>query len=199
MIRRSLVVLPLLLLAACGGKSDGANASANAADAAASTPAATAASAPAATAAAGETKLAPGEWLTNTEVVSFEIPGMPPEAARQAMAHKNSASACLTAEQAARPNSDFFARSDAQSNCHSENFSMTGGRMSATLVCSATAPGGGEMRMDVAGSYLPTSYDITSTMTGRGPSGQMKIVAHTTGQRTGECTAAPAAPAGKVG
>jgi len=180
MIRSSLITLPLLLLAACGSGAEKADAPQKAdAQAAAEGP-----------------RLEPGQWEMVSEIVSAELPGAPPEALRQVIGRKQTISHCLTAEEAARPQSEFFNRPQPEANCRQDGFSMANGRIQASMICAGN--GSGEMRTQMEGRYEPTSYDITATIRMAAPANAgeaagdgMKMSAHVVGRRTGECSSAP--------
>lgn len=131
----------------------------------------------------------PGKWQATSELVSMEMPGMPPEIAKANMGKKTVFAHCITAEQAVKPPSDFF--TDRQNkNCTTKSFTMSGGKLDATMTCTGERSGG-EMTMTIKGDYLPTSYTATMTMVSAGMQGggEMKMIATTTGQRVGECDA----------
>jgi hypothetical protein len=100
---------------------------------------------------------------------------------------------CLTPEQAAKPPQDMLG---AAKNCTYEKFEMTGGKMSASLVCK-NPPGrpGADMHATMSGNFASTSYDVTSeaimnmpAMPGR-PSGAVTTKTQVTGKRIGDCDA----------
>lgn len=169
----------LLLLAACGDASKEADKTATSAV----TPA-TPLPAPAA-----QVRFLPGKWQATSELVKMEVPGMPPEMAKANVGQKTNFEHCITAEQAAKPPSDFFTNAK-QTSCTTKNFAMVGGKLDATMVCvNDKAPG--NMTMTIKGDYHPDSYTATMTMvTDGGPNGgEMKITAATSGKRVGECDA----------
>jgi hypothetical protein len=147
----------------------------------------------------GANKLQPGQWESQTRILSVEVPGAPKEVAaalsKSVSAKVNTLSDCLTPEEAERPAADMFAGNRGTGECRYEKFSMTGGKMDSTMVCKNPAQPG-EVRMTMAGDYTPTGFALDMTMlmpAGSMPGGQgMTMRARTEGRRTGEC----AAPAG---
>jgi len=132
----------------------------------------------------------PGQWQSNVELESIDIPGMPEAAvaqmkktmARVATGHKT----CLTREQAMKPKEDFFA--GASSNCRYDKFSMDDGKMTGTMRCT-NPQGGGSQLIDFDGTYSPDSYEMrmASAVEGASPAGAMKMVMRVSSKRTGEC------------
>jgi hypothetical protein len=174
MTAKLLMLMPLLLLGACGDKPSNSD---SAKQSAAEAPA------PAAI------KLQAGKWQATSELVSMDVPGMPPELAKANVGQKTTFENCITAEQAEKPASDFFTNAK-NNDCKAQNFTMTGGKLDAKLTCvDRTTPG--EMTMTMNGDYTPTSYAATMTMVTSGApgGGEMKIIAKTQGKRIGECDA----------
>lgn len=176
-----MLVLPLLMLAACDNspKVEAENASIE--EVAGKVRAAN----------EGSTMIVrPGQWESSVELESIEVPGMPEAAvaqmkktmARVATGQKT----CLTPEQAKKPKEDFFA--GAGSNCRYDKFSMDDGKMTGTMRC--TSPqGGGTQLIDFDGTYSPESYEMrmASTLEGASAAGPMKMVMRMTSKRIGEC------------
>lgn len=135
-----------------------------------------------------EMKIQPGQWQATNEILSASSPGVPPEALKQMIGQKNTASNCITPEEAAKPNASFLAAQD-KSDCTYQDWKMDDGKMSGTMSCS----GGqlmGKMVLKMDGTYGPESYAMTMDMNTSGlPGGlTMNIKAKTTGKRLGECT-----------
>ena len=164
----------LLLLAACGDASKDADKTATSAV----TPPAPA-----------QVRFQPGKWQATSELVKMEVPGMPPEMAKANIGQKTSFEHCITAEQAAKPPSEFFTNAK-QTDCTSKNFSMVGGKLAATMVC-VDQKTKTNMTMTMQGDYHPDSYTATMTMVtdGMPNGGEMKITATTSGKRVGDCDA----------
>lgn len=135
-------------------------------------------------------QIQPGLWEATSRVVDVSAPNLPVQLrdqmiARPATSRRN----CITPEQAARPDANFF-MSQAQANCSYRDFSMRNGRLQGTMSCTG---GGmpGTMTTTMAGAYGPASYDMTMRMqtTGMPQGADMTIEARTTGRRVGDCPA----------
>ncbi len=165
----------LLLLAACGDASKDADKMAT--------------SAVRPPAPAAQIRFLPGKWQATSELVKMEVPGMPPEIAKANVGQKTTFEHCITAEQAAKPPSDFFTNAK-QTNCTTKSFSMVGGKLDATMSC-VGEKAKTNMIMTIKGDYQPASYTATMTMVTAGApdGGEMKITATTSGKRIGECDA----------
>jgi hypothetical protein len=168
----------LLLLAACNKAPESAD---------------KASPAPANPLAAATMNFQPGKWQATSELVKMEVPGMPPEMAKNNLGQKTSFEHCMTPEQAARPKSDFFTKNDGTTDCTTKNFAMVGGKLDAAMAC-VDKKTKTEMNMTIKGDYQPTAYTATMTMvTGGAPGGgEMRIIANTSGKRIGDCDAKPA-------
>ena len=131
----------------------------------------------------------PGLWESTTQVVSVSAPNLPVQARDTMMRPSPPRRNCITPEQAARPDANFF-NSAQNSNCSYRDFTMRGGRMQGTMTCTG---GGmpGTMTTNMTGEYGPRSYDITLSMRTEGmpQGGDMTIVARTRGRHVGECPA----------
>lgn len=131
----------------------------------------------------------PGLWESVTRIVSVSAPNLPVEARNSMMRPSAPRRNCITPEQAARPDANFF-NSAQNSDCTYRDFTMRGGRMQGTMTCTG---GGmpGTMTTSMTGEYGPRSYDITLRMqTGGMPQGgDMTFVARTRGRHVGECPA----------
>lgn len=179
MIRHSLIVLPLVLLAACKPAPDATKADADSAPATATAPA------------ADQVKVKAGEWETTTELVTMELEGVDPALLKDNIGKKTTIKNCVTPEQAARPAAEFFSNPEVKDGrCKSEKFEMAGGRMSGVVTCEGGEGETGPMRMEMTGTYAPDAYATTVTMTGSGAGGKtMKMVARSSGKHVADaCT-----------
>jgi hypothetical protein len=133
-------------------------------------------------------KIKPGQWEIAVAIDKMEMPGMPAGASDR-MKQTQKTSTCITPEQAAKPAGDLFAGKGA-SNCKFDTFTMTDGKMNATMSCKQPdMPGTSKTVM--SGSYGATEFsnEVTSTISGM-PGGQtMTMHATSSGHRVGECTA----------
>ncbi|WEK02281.1 MAG: DUF3617 domain-containing protein [Candidatus Sphingomonas phytovorans] len=144
-------------------------------------------------------KLQPGKWQTTIKILSVDAPGMPAQmgaAMKQQMsaAGSQTVESCLTPEMVAKPPENMFA--GGAQNCTYEKFSMSDGKMDATLVCKGGAAGPGEMRATMSGNFASTSYDVTSdasmnmpAMPGAAGGGKVNTKTQVIGKRVGECDA----------
>lgn len=179
MHRALAIAIMLLPLAGCGDKPESGDQTAAAESGGAPAPLA-----------AKPNNFEPGKWQATSELIKMEVPGMPPELAKANLGQKTTFEHCMTAEQAAKPPSDFFTNNGPTTNCATESFEMAGGKLDATMICEdRNTPG--KMTMTIKGDYQPTSYAATMTMVTDGApnGGEMKITATTTGKRVGECDA----------
>lgn len=166
----------VLVLAACG-KSGGGNES-------------TAAAGGGGSASAAGVNLQPGEWEMKTEVVNVSAEGLPAGITDGMKAQASSTTkTCMTPEEAKGPKGDIFAGKG--SNCKSEGFSWSGGRIKGKTTCTGQG-GAGKTVMEMDGQYSPQSIDMTmKSETDLGMQGKaMKMEMRVTGRRVGECSAA---------
>jgi hypothetical protein len=162
----------VLALAACG-KSGGGNESAAAGGGG--------------SASAAGVSLQPGEWEMKTEVVNVAAEGLPAGIAEGMKAQAASTTkTCMTPEEAKGPKGDIFAGKD--SNCKSESFSWSGGKIKGKTVCSAGG-GSGKTEMEMDGTYSAQNIDMTmktkTDLAGKAMTMEMRVQ----GRRVGECTA----------
>jgi hypothetical protein len=134
--------------------------------------------------AASGLRMSPGRWEASTEVEKFDMPGMTPE--MRDMMKKNlkktAFAACLTPEQAAKPNAGFFESKN--NDCKFDNFSMAGGKIDATMTC---AQAGVKQTMKMSGDYTPDSYKIHMEMNGSTQGQAMSMAMTTAAKRVGAC------------
>jgi hypothetical protein len=131
--------------------------------------------------------LEPGEWEMKTEVVNVSAEGLPAGIAEGMKAQAASTTrTCMTPEEAKGPKGDMF--SGNQSNCKSEGFSWSGGRISGKTVCTGTG-GAGRTEMAMDGHYSAQNIDMTmkskTDLAGKAMTMEMRV----SGRRVGECTA----------
>ncbi|MCB2078012.1 MAG: DUF3617 domain-containing protein [Novosphingobium sp.] len=134
-----------------------------------------------------EIKPKPGMWESTMTVEKLEIPNMPPEAKEMmqaALGKGQTFKSCLTPEEAAKPNAEFFQGKN--SGCTYEKFNMAGGTIDAVMTCSE---GGQTQNMTMAGKYSEESYDIKVTADGEAQPGMpMSMAMSIASKRIGECT-----------
>lgn len=129
---------------------------------------------------------APGRWESTVKIEKLEIPNLPPQA-RETMQHQMGSAqnfaSCLTPEQAAKPNAGFFQQG--ASGCTYDNFSMSDGKIDATMTCNH---GGGKQKMSMSGTYGPESYTIAINSDATMPGGMnMTMIMSVAAKRVGEC------------
>jgi hypothetical protein len=132
-------------------------------------------------------KMEPGQWEATNEILSATAPGIPPDALRKMVGQKQTASNCLTPEQAAKPSANFLA-GQKNSQCTYKDFSLDDGKMTGEISCTgAQMPGTMVMQMD--GEYGARNYSMNMEMKTAGlPNGMdMIIKAKTTARRVGDC------------
>ena len=164
-----------LALAACG-QSGGGNESSPAGGGSAS-----------GSASASGVNLQPGEWEMKTEVVNVSAEGLPAGIAEGMKAQASSTTkTCMTPEEAKGPKGDIFAGKD--SNCKSEGFSWSGGKIKGKTVCTAGG-GSGKTEMEMEGTYSAQNIDMTmkskTDLAGKAMTMEMRVQ----GRRVGECPA----------
>jgi hypothetical protein len=144
----------------------------------------------------------PGEYRQVTEITSFEIPGMPKEAAEQmksAIKASQEGRFCLTQADADRGFKDMFNDVGKGNQCTYSKFDVDGGTLDAQMECQAQpapgAPQGAQPQkavMKMNGALTEKGADITIAMDTTGgppPMGTMKMTMHMTTTRLGDCKA----------
>lgn len=148
---------------------------------------------------AGDDYMRPGKWLSKATLEELSAPGMPAGMADQmklTMASKPGSEACMTKDDARKPNSDFFTGKQAQ-NCRYDHFKMGDGKIDAKMRCTA---GGGIQLMTMAGDYGPDEYHMAMTTSMEMPKsvaaagmGSMTMKMKVEGKRIGDCDGSEAA------
>lgn len=138
----------------------------------------------------GDTMVEPGLWQSKVTIQEMNIPGLPAEYAakmKQTMAERSQETSkhCLTQADVKKPKADFFGSQD--KSCKYQHFSMGGGKIDIQMACDRE---GSTMKMNMTGTYTPTSYamDMASTASGGAQEG-MSMKMHVASNRVGECTA----------
>lgn len=184
---KTIILLPLLLLAACdsGPRVTATNASVE--EVAGKVEAAR----------KDNDFLRPGKWLTKGSIDEISAPGMPAEIGAQMKRSGQGmpgTESCITAADAAKPNADFFT---GNKSCRYDHFTMGGGKIDARMRCSAA---GGTQVSTMTGGYDRDSYRLAMTTamenSSNAPEGAidgltMKLSVE--GKRLGDCDATPAA------
>ncbi len=127
-----------------------------------------------------------GRWESTVKIDKMDMGDIPPEA--QAMMQKSMGAEkhyaiCLTPEQAANPNADFYKHQ--QPGCTYDHFSMAGGKIDAAIAC--TRPDG-KVAITLAGDYSATSYSVHTTSKASLPGGRsMQTEVTMASRRVGDC------------
>lgn len=126
----------------------------------------------------------PGEWEITATVTRMKVPGMtadmasaqPPQTTRN----------CLTAQEVAQANANFVGGISGSEGCTSENSSMSGGRIQATIQCNTPQ---GQARVTMTGQYTATTLDIAQQMRSSSGGQNVEMDSRITGRRVGDCAA----------
>jgi len=176
-MRRLILALPLLGIAACNSEPEVKADNAKPSEVAAKM-----------RAAAGKGSFVrPGQWEQTVKLLKIEAPGMPPEAKeymQKAMGQAQVHNVCLSKEQAEKPREDFFTGAD--KNCTYEHFDWGGGKIDLKLMCKHEQ---GVTTMAMAGTYSPDNYELTMTSTNNAvaASGDIVMTLTVDAKRVGEC------------
>lgn len=138
----------------------------------------------------------PGLYRSSVELISLDVPGMPPEAAarmKQMMASRAAPHEfCLTGEEAAKGYEERVKKLAGRPDCHFDHYSADGGRLDAQLTCTGKGRPEGAMRsvLTMQGTMGPEGSDLTLGMDQSGaqmPGDGMKMTMRVKSQRAGEC------------
>lgn len=136
--------------------------------------------------AATAVKPQPGRWEAAMKIENLEMPNLPPEARQmldQRMKATHTSVTCLTAEQAAKPETSFLR--DTIKGCTYDHFKMSDGRLDAQLSC---AMGPRHQTMAISGTYASDSYAMTMTTKGEAQRGMpVAMTMSVNARRTGAC------------
>jgi hypothetical protein len=173
-MKKLIIIAGALALSGCGGGEEQGNGAAGG-------------GAKSAAAGGGSLELTPGQYEVTTQVLSFDVPNMPPEMAemmKQQQQQNEKSTTCLTEKDVRDAQGGLFTGEE-DKECSENSVKLSGGRMAGRLVC-----GKGEeaSTMEVAGTYTSTSYDVQMTMSAKGT----KMSSRTTGRRVGDCPAGEA-------
>lgn len=173
---RYIAVLPLvaaLALTACGSSEDEATTLADAAEELADSP-----------------QPLPGQYRTTTELLEFNVPGMPENAramvqAQMAESDADVTTSCLTPEQAANSQEEML-KNMTQGSCTVSRFDVSGGTIDAAMSC----PAGDAMTGDVTvtGTMGENGSDMEMSFTTTMPEvGEATFRMHVVSERIGDC------------
>lgn len=165
---RSLVLLPLIALAACGGEPEEK------------------------TAPVAASTMSAGQWTLASEVTSVDSLDKTEPAIKAAVGDKSEAAACLAEGDVAKPQPAVFVGEDA-GTCNYENFYMSRGRLNATLGCKKDGIDG-DIQVSLEGTYTGDSFDVTArTQTYLPGPGDVAIGRKIKGMKSSAQCAAPVA------
>ena len=135
----------------------------------------------------------PGLYRTTSEMVSMNIPGMPPEQAKMIEQQRNSgpetSERCLTEEEASKGFEDMvrgMGEADETAKCDFTKFDVDGSDLDAKMTCSGPVGSGAEITM--AGTVESDKTDLTMDMkVDAGPLGEMNMQMKVNSERVGPC------------
>lgn len=134
----------------------------------------------------------PGLYRSEVTMVSFDAPGMPPQAISQMkemFSRKQSGTEyCLTGEDAAKGYEERVKNLSGQPNCAFNHYSANRGKLDAKLTCKGEQ--GMASVMTMQGTMTPTGSDVTISMDQSGeamPGGSMKMTMNVNTARVGDC------------
>ena len=163
---RGLIMVPLLLAAACSGGGE-ENKAAEAADA-----------------------LQSGQWEISSEVTGFRSADKATPALKAAAGDKAAAQGCIEAGKEDKPPAAMFAGTGYE--CEYKDRYISGGRINLSLECEREALEG-KVMVSVQGTYTGDSLEGTTTATSFLPGdGDFVMNSKISGRRTGPACAAPA-------
>lgn len=181
MTRMTIVLAPIVFLAACNSGPTVTATNATGAEVAAKVKAAN----------LDTPFVSPGRWEGAMTISDISIPDMPPQMAERmkgSMAKATTFVSCLTPEEAKAPKEGFFGGE--QKSCKFARYAMGNGKIDAEMTCNE---GGASRTMKMSGTYGPDSYAMTMESAGSGgakggPMSTMSMKMSVTGKRTGACT-----------
>ena len=164
---RYLCLVPVLALAACGGDTQNKSK-------------------------AGGAVLQPGQYEVTAEVTNFRKADQGTAKIDTPAGTRTTRSVCLTGTPDATP--DLFADEGFTCQTYGGAYARNG-MLNLSLTCSR--PGlDGQLGYSISGSYDARSFQADRTLTtALSTDGDVVIVSRAQGRRTGDCSAAPAAPA----
>lgn len=126
----------------------------------------------------------PGEYESQTQLLSMDIPGVPSNMMGMMKGmFERKITICITPEEVEQGYKDALRKSQ-DGDCKYESFSASGGKMDAVLVCDTD---NGEMTMVMTGTGTKTTSDVTMTMTGNMGTGPGSMSMRVKQKRIGDC------------
>lgn len=156
-----------------------------------------AAVAPIAACSGGDVSIQPGQWEDTINITNVEVPGAPPEMAKQiasmAQRQQPSRSHCITPQQAANPLQGLANPTGEAQGCTFTDQTFAGGVIRVTSACPAPT-GQGQVRTTLEGTYTATTLEArlnmegpTGAPAGAGAPSTMRMTGTMTSRRTGDC------------
>lgn len=172
------ILLPLglcVILSACGG--DGVSLTNASADQVA-----------AETKAAGlSARITPGEWQTDVDLTSVDLPGVPAAIRDQmikATKKPTSHNYCVTEEDANRPGGLF---ADDSKSCTYEKFEMRESKIDVVMLCPGPQGSNTSMRLTVQGNFSPDAIYATNEIKIDGGGQAIEMKGKINSRRIGDC------------
>jgi hypothetical protein len=139
-------------------------------------------------------KFKPGQWQNTVKVLnlSFEDSPLPAVMQKQIIQKKvgqvQTASNCLTKEQAAKPGADFIAGLES-GECTYKKFDLSDGRIDANIVCKGEKPGKND-EIRLSGNYSSTAFEMEMNIIALSDlAGKATTRVSNSAKRIGECKA----------
>lgn len=128
-----------------------------------------------------------GQWQSTTSIADVTIPNLPPQMAglvKSQFRKPQTVTYCIKPEDLKRPGAQAMGGKNAK-DCEYEEWSYSGGKMHAVVVCKAN---GGTLRMVTDGTGSSTAYSARFNTTISGSQmGAMTMKGTVSGKRIGEC------------
>lgn len=127
----------------------------------------------------------PGQYRSDIELVSIDIPGAPPQVADMMRGMMGrTVEYCLTQEEVDQ-GFESVARRSQEGDCNFQRFDASGGNIDALMTCDVD---GRMMTMTMTGTGTSTTSDITMRMEGdMGGMGEGSMTLRAKHQRIGDC------------
>ena len=129
-------------------------------------------------------KPTPGQYESQIELLSMDIPGMPANMMGMMKGmFETKTKICITAEEVEEGWKDALRKSQ-DGECKYESFSASGGQMDAVMVCDTE---NGKMTMEMSGTGTSTTSYVTMKMSGNMGTGPGSMSMRVKQKRLGDC------------
>ena len=126
----------------------------------------------------------PGQYESQTQLISMDIPGMPANMMGMMKGvFERTTKICLTAEAVEEGYREALKKSQ-DGDCKYDSFSASGGEMEAVMVCDTDE---GRMTLTMSGTGTPTTSDVTMKMTGNMGGAPGSLSMRVIQKRVGDC------------